>query len=126
IGYYLNISIDGIIGIIVSLLIIYTGYEIAKEVVSILLGTSPTPELVEKINTIIMKNETIVGLHDLNVHDYGPGRSVASVHVEVLDYLNLVEAHTIIDKIEKKILNELGIDIVIHVDPISESNNTDY
>jgi len=119
IGKFLNFSVDGIAGLIVSLLIMYTGIKVAKDVVNVLLGESPSEELVNDISTLVMSSDYIVGIHSLQVHDYGPGRTVASVHAEVIDDLNMIEAHSIIDEIEKNILEQLKIDIVIHVDPIA-------
>lgn len=121
IGQVFELYLDGYAGVVVSLLIIYAGFQIAKDTVNVLLGMSPSEEVVEAINTIIKGNSNIVGVHDLKVHDYGPGRTVASVHTELSDQTNLVKAHSIIDGLEKKIFKELGIDIVIHVDPIGEN-----
>ncbi len=121
IGQVFELYLDGYAGVVVSLLIIYAGFQIAKDTVNVLLGMSPSEEVVEAINTIIKGNSNIVGVHDLKVHDYGPGRTVASVHAELSDQTNLVKAHSIIDGLEKKIFKELGIDIVIHVDPIGEN-----
>lgn len=121
IGHVFELYLDGYAGVVVSLLIIYAGFQIAKDTVNVLLGMSPSEEVVEAINTIIKGNSNIVGVHDLKVHDYGPGRTVASVHAELSDQTNLVKAHSIIDGLEKKIFKELGIDIVIHVDPIGEN-----
>ncbi len=115
-----NAPIDGFVGVLVSLLIIYTGFNISKDTVNVLLGQSPSEETVEKICSFIDYNENIVGIHDLRIHDYGPGRSIASVHVNILDSLELVYAHSIVDKIEKNIMNEMGIDIVIHIDPVTK------
>lgn len=115
-----NAPIDGFVGVLVSLLIIYTGFNISKDTVNVLLGQSPSEETVEKICSFIDYNENIVGIHDLRIHDYGPGRSIASVHVDILDSLELVYAHSIVDKIEKNIMNEMGIDIVIHIDPVTK------
>ena len=121
IGQVFELYLDGYAGVVVSLLIIYAGFQIAKDTVNVLLGMSPSEEVVEAINAIIKGNSNIVGVHDLKVHDYGPGRTVASVHTELSDQTNLVKAHSIIDGLEKKIFKELGIDIVIHVDPIGEN-----
>lgn len=119
-GSRVSIPLDGIAGVIVSMLIIFTGYSIAKDTVNILLGMSPSEEMTNKIIEIIKENEMIIGAHDLRVHDYGPGRIVGSVHTEILDINDLVKAHSVIDIIEKRIYKELGIDIVIHIDPISK------
>lgn len=117
---YTTLPLDGIAGMIVSLLILMTGYGIAKDTVSILLGLSPNEETVDRINEMLMNEDLILGLHDLRIHDYGPGRTVGSVHAELSDQTNINIAHNAIDHLEKRILNELGIDIVIHVDPLSE------
>ena len=119
-GRFVNFPLDGIAGVIVSLLIMYTGYGVAKDTVNVLLGMSPSEELVARIHEIIDSNEHIVGSHDLKVHDYGPGRTIASIHTELSDQIDIVKAHTIIDALEKLIMAELCIDIVIHVDPIGE------
>ena len=121
IGQYVSFPLDGIAGVIVSLLIMFTGFNIARDTVSILLGLSPDEEIVEKINEIIRTEKLILGMHDLRIHDYGPGRAVGSVHAELSDQNNIITAHNAIDHLEKRIINELGIDIVIHVDPLSES-----
>jgi cation diffusion facilitator family transporter len=119
-GQFIDFPLDGIAGVIVSLLIMYTGYGVAKDTVNVLLGMSPSEELVERIHQLIDSNEHIVGSHDLKVHDYGPGRTIASIHAELSDQTDIVKAHSIIDALEKLIMAELCIDIVIHVDPIGE------
>ncbi len=119
-GAWLKIPLDGYAGLVVSLLIMYTGFGIAKDTVNILLGMSPSEETVNKIMEIIISNEGIRGAHDLKVHDYGPGRTIASIHTELSDKTDIVKAHAIIDGLEKKVHSELGIDLVIHVDPIGE------
>ena len=120
VGAYFKVPLDGYAGIIVSCLIMYTGFGVAKETVSLLLGMSPSEETVEKIMSIITSCEDIQGAHDLKVHDYGPGRSIASIHTELSNKTDIVKAHMIIDRLEKQVMKELGIDLVIHVDPIGE------
>lgn len=117
---FVGIPLDGIAGVVVSILIMYTGYGIAKETVRVLLGMSPSEEIVSRIMEIVTSNPYIKGAHDLKVHDYGPGRSIASIHTELSNQTNIVKAHAIIDGLEKKVMRELGIDLVIHVDPIGE------
>lgn len=117
-GLFLDFSIDGFMGLCVSVFIIYTGFTLAKDTVNILLGQSPDPEMVEDIKRIVLSSEYIKGAHDLIIHDYGPGRIISSIHVEISDQENIIKAHSVIDSIEKKILKELNIDIVIHIDPI--------
>lgn len=119
IGYYFNLAIDGYVGLLISLFILYTGYSIAKETVNILLGASPNIELANQVKDMVSEGMYIVGTHDLKVHDYGPGRTIASIHAEILDTVNIVEAHLIIDDLEKRISEELNINIVIHIDPIT-------
>ncbi len=122
IGAHVNAPVDGAIGIAVSVLVIIAGIRIAKDTVGVLLGNPPAPETVEEISSIILRTEGIVGVHDLIVHDYGPGRSMASVHAEVPDDSDMVHVHEIIDALELKIEDELGIHMVIHMDPISVNN----
>ncbi|HHV95061.1 MAG TPA: cation transporter [Clostridiaceae bacterium] len=118
-GKYVDFPmIDGLIGLTISLLIIYTGFKIARDSVNLLLGSSPDPELIEKINTLVLKGKYIKGTHDLKVHDYGPGNIIASIHAEVSDDVNIVDVHSEIDNIEKEIKKELGVNIVIHMDPV--------
>lgn len=124
IGNYTDFPIDGIAGVIISLLILYTGFSTAKDTINLILGSSPDPKLVDAINKIVCNGEYIIGAHDLNIHDYGPGKIVASIHAEVQDNVNLVEVHSVIDELEKKITDELGVNIVIHMDPISTDKNT--
>ncbi|MGE4507815.1 MAG: cation diffusion facilitator family transporter [Eubacteriaceae bacterium] len=119
VGYFFKIPIDGVAGIIISLLIIYGGFSIARDTVNLLLGQAPDPKVEEQIYQIVNSGKYILGAHDLIVHDYGPGRTVASIHAEVPDTLNVMEVHSAIDILEKRILANLDIDIVIHMDPVS-------
>ena len=109
---------DGIIGLIVSIVIFYQGIETVKELIGPLLGQAPSKELVESIKNIVLSKNEIVGIHDLIVHDYGPGRIIASVHAEVPANCDIVEIHEIIDSVEKEIASKLKIAICIHMDPI--------
>ncbi len=111
--------LDGIVGTVVSLMIIYSGFGITMDTIGLLLGTTPDPEISGCIRSMVMEAEGVVGVHDLIVHDYGPGRVLASIHAEVPDNCNVVEIHEVIDALEHKISDELGIHVVIHMDPIS-------
>ncbi len=117
--YFPSVPVDGIIGVLVSLLIIKAGFEIAAQTVSTLLGSAPDAELVSKLQAEILSAEGIVGVHDLLVHDYGPGRVIASVHAEVPDDVDIVKVHEVIDEVEKQVRLDMGIELVIHMDPIS-------
>ncbi len=118
-GKYSDFPIDGIMGVAVSLLILYSGFSVARDVVKLLLGKAPEPELVAKISDMVAGGDHILGVHDLVVHDYGPGRKVASIDAEVADDLSIIEVHSVIDGLEKAVLKDLGVHIVIHMDPIS-------
>ncbi|HHV28169.1 MAG TPA: cation transporter [Clostridium sp.] len=122
IGSFVRFPLDGIMGLIISALIMYTGFSIAKDSVDLLLGVCPDTELINSINSYVLGGKNIKGIHDLKVHDYGPGRISASIHAEVSEGANIVEIHSVIDEIEQKIKNELGVDIVIHMDPVGETN----
>lgn len=119
VGAFVDAPIDGLAGIAVSLLILFAGFSIARDTVNLLLGSAPDPELVEKINEIVLAGKHVIGTHDLEVHDYGPSRVMASIHVEVPDYLNIVEVHSSIDTLEEQLIEELGLNVTIHMDPIS-------
>ncbi len=110
--------IDGIAGLIVAILICVSGVKLAWETIGTLLGTSPDPEVAKKIAEIILSDKEILGIHDLIIHDYGPGRTLASVHAEVSCEKSAIILHEIIDSLEVKVMNETGIETVIHTDPI--------
>lgn len=118
-GLYTDLPIDGFMGIIIAGLIMLTGYNIAKETVSMLIGSIPDLDVQHRIQTIVNEGDYVIESHDLKIHDYGPGRVNASIHVEVPDFVNIVDAHTSIDQLEKKIKDETNVDITIHIDPIS-------
>ena len=110
--------IDGYVGAVVSVLVIYAGVMVAKEAISPLLGVEVSPETMSKITQIILSDPNILGAHDIIVHDYGPGRLMASAHAEVNSKMPLPEAHRIIDILEKRIMTELNIPMTIHPDPV--------
>ncbi len=118
-GFY---HIDGIVGLLVAGAIILSGIGILKDTIGPLLGQPPSPELVKRIEDIITDEAEIVGVHDLIVHDYGPGRIIASAHAEVPSNEDIVHIHDVIDNVEKKIQKELNIIICIHLDPIDINN----
>lgn len=118
IGHFFSLNIDGYIGLAVALFIIYSGIDIAKETISPLLGKRADEELVESISQLILSQEKILGIHDLLVHDYGPGQCFASVHAELGADEDPLVCHDIIDDIECKVLEELNVHLVIHYDPV--------
>lgn len=111
-------KIDGYVGAIVSVFVIYAGISVAKDAISPLLGVEVSPETMIKITQIILSDPNILGAHDVIVHDYGPGRLMASAHAELNSKMPLPEAHRIIDILEKKIMTELNIPMTIHPDPV--------
>lgn len=122
IGSFLPFQIDGFIGVIIAVYIMFSGVNMAKETIDLLLGTPPSKETIDALSEIILSSDEVVGLHDLMVHDYGPGRVFASVHAEVPDDADVVHIHEVIDATERRILLETGIQMVIHSDPITVNN----
>ena len=114
--------VDGIIGLIVSVFILVSGINILKEVISPLLGEAPSKELTERIKGIICEDDSVLGVHDLIVHSYGAGKMLASADAEVDASEDIFALHEVIDRAEKKILDELGIIICIHIDPIKRED----
>lgn len=115
---------DGIIGLGVSVIIALAGVEIVKEIMGPLLGQAPSKEVVDEIEKLMLSQNPIIGIHDLIVHDYGPGRRIASVHAEVPADVDLVEIHDLIDNVEVQILEEMGIIMCIHLDPLVLGDET--
>lgn len=118
VGKFTGLQLDGYMGCIVALFIMYSGIQLIRETSSPLLGKAPDPELVSEIEERICSCEDVLGIHDLVVHDYGPGRIFASVHVEVDAYGDLIQSHDVIDNIERTISNDLRIHLVVHMDPL--------
>jgi len=119
---FTDVPVDGIMGIFVSVFILYSGYKIIKGTVDILLGQPADPELVEELKILILSNEHILGLHDLIIHSYGPGKQIGSGHVEVSADENIVEIHEAIDQVEKEVYEKLKLILTLHMDPIEQDN----
>ncbi len=115
-------QIDGYVGLAVALFILYSGIGIAKETIDPLLGATPDPELVTMIGEKILSHEKVLGIHDLIVHDYGPGRRFASVHVEMDSREDPILCHDIIDDIEREFQTQHHLHLVIHYDPLITDN----
>lgn len=119
VGYYTGIArIDGIMGLLVAAFIIYSGIGLVKETLSPLLGESPDPELVQNIEKKVLQYPGVLGIHDLMVHDYGPGHKFASLHLEMPAEVDVLDSHDLIDNIENDFLKNDGIEVSIHFDPI--------
>ncbi len=115
---YTDIEIDGWAGIAVAAFILFTGIKAAKETIELLLGSSPDPEFVQKIYDFVKNYPQVIGIHDVMVHDYGPGRLIVSFHAEVPSDSNFNYAHDIIDCIERDMHDKFGCIVTIHIDPI--------
>ncbi|MFI3214293.1 MAG: cation diffusion facilitator family transporter, partial [Eubacteriales bacterium] len=122
VSQFTSFHIDGYCGILVGLFILYAGFNAAKDTINPLLGQPPAKEFVEKIEEIVMSYDLIIGIHDLVVHDYGPGRVMISVHAEVPADGDLLEIHDVIDTIEHHLNQTLHCESVIHMDPIMRNN----
>lgn len=119
---FTDLPVDAAMGILVSLFIMKAGFGIIKDTVDDLLGKPADSELVEKIRKLVTRDERIIGIHDLVVHNYGPGKMLASCHAEVRSTENIVEIHELIDACERKVMDSLGIMITIHMDPVDVDN----
>ena len=118
----LPFNLDAVMGILVALFILYSGFSSAKNTLNDILGTPPPKELIDDIENTIMSFEEFIGIHDLIVHNYGPGRQFASVHVEVPHNTDIIKTHEQIDLCEKVLEEKLGISVVMHMDPIDVDN----
>ena len=121
-GHFFGISIDGWVGIFVALFILKGGVDAAKDTIDPLLGTPPTPEFVKEIESLVMAHKEILGIHDLVVHDYGPGRVMISLHAEVPASGSVMELHDTIDNLEQELHRKLGCEAVIHMDPLVDDD----
>lgn len=116
---WITFPIDGYIGLLVSAFIMYSGISLTKETLNPLLGEAPELEFINEITEKTLRYEGIIGIHDMIVHNYGPGRCVVSLHAEIPAKIDIMKAHDIIDQAEQEISGELGIHLVIHMDPIN-------
>lgn len=118
-SYGFKVNLDGYISLIIGLFILYSGYNLAKDVISILLGQSIKKEDADRIKEAVLGYEGILGVHDLISHTYGPTYSMVSLHAEVPDKVSIEVSHELIDRIEKEVGQQLGIFLVIHMDPVT-------
>ncbi len=118
-------NVDAIAGLLVSLVVMWAGFSIAKDTLKPLIGQEADPELVKRIKSEVEGYDGIVGTHDLIIHSYGPGRSMASLHAEVPREVDIETSHEIIDRIEHEVSRKLGIFLVIHMDPV-ETHDQKY
>ncbi len=118
VGKLTGLQIDAWCGLAVSAFILYSGVMAAKDTISPLLGQAPDPELVKKIRGLVLSHEEVAGIHDLIIHNYGPGRMMISLHAEVPAHADMLDMHDTIDMIEQELREKVGCDAVVHMDPI--------
>ena len=121
-NFFPSLHIDGWLGIIVAGFVLKAGYSIFKETLNSLIGEPPTKELVEKLESKILSYDHVTGIHDLILHNYGPDKFFGSVHVEMPSDFNVLFSHDIIDNIERDVMEEFGILLSIHYDPLEVDN----
>lgn len=119
---FTGLVLDGWLGLLVAAFILYSGFRSARDTLDPLLGKAPEPDTVRDIETAILSHRQVVGIHDLIIHDYGPGRRMMSVHAEVASDADLLEVHDVIDHVERELNRRFGIEAVIHIDPIQVGN----
>lgn len=118
IAMFTNLALDGWMGLVVAVFIMVTGFKSAKETIDSLLGTPPSPEFVKQIEDMALQYDDIIGVHDMIVHNYGPGRTFVSLHAEVPSDGDIVAIHDTVDNAEREIAKELGCLVTIHMDPV--------
>lgn len=119
---FTGFDLDGYIGAAVALFILYSGYGLVKSTIDPLLGKAPDQAFIDHIEQKVLSYEGVLGTHDLMVHDYGPGRQFASIHVEISADIDALKGHELIDRIEQDFKKE-GLSVVIHYDPICNSDS---
>ena len=119
VGEFTGVSIDGWVGVVVAIFILRAGWGAAKDTVDPLLGSAPDPALVKEIQDVVLSHKQVVGMHDLVIHDYGPGRRMCSFHAEVPQNADIMEVHDAIDHIEREIYQKFGVETTAHMDLIA-------
>ena len=119
IGHFAHVSVDGWFGAAVAVFILRAGWGAARDTVDPLLGSAPDPELVRAIHDLVLSHPQVTGMHDLVIHDYGPGRRLCSFHAEVPQDADILETHDAIDHIEREIRETFGVEATVHMDPIA-------
>ncbi|MBD5098705.1 MAG: cation transporter [Clostridiales bacterium] len=117
-----QVPLDGWLGLLVAAFILHSGWGAARDTLDPLLGTPPDPAMVADIEALVLSHPQILGVHDLVIHDYGPGRRMMSVHAEVPADGSLVELHAVIDRAERELGARFGLEAVIHLDPVERGD----
>ncbi len=121
-NFLAGINLDGIAGCVVAIFVLKAGFDAAKDTLQPLLGQPPSKEYVEKLESIVLEDDNIIGLHDMMVHDYGPGRTYVSLHAEVSHNMDIMAAHDCIDMAERRVEEKMGCWISIHMDPVVDDD----
>jgi cation diffusion facilitator family transporter len=116
--YLTNFNLDGYVAVLMALFILWSGFELIRDTLNPIIGEAPSPETLAKIEEFIQSSDLVIGLHDIELHDYGPDRIWGSVHVEMDKNLTLAQAHKVADRIESLAEDRLGIQLTVHVDPV--------
>lgn len=119
---FAGLNVDGFAGVLVALVVMWAGVGVARDTLAPLIGEAIDPEIYYKIKKFVESYEGIVGTHDLIVHNYGPNRSMASIHAEMPNDMNVEQSHEVIDRVERDAIEKLGIFLVVHMDPIDTRN----
>lgn len=114
----IGFDLDGYVGLVVSVIIFISAYGLIRSVSNSLLGEAPSPQMMNEMVDLIMRNPVVIDVHDIAIHSYGPRYTYATAHVEVDGTLSLMEAHTEVDRIEREVMKQMGIELVTHVDPV--------
>ena len=122
VSHFTSLNIDGYVGTLVAIFILYTGLKSAVETIKPLLGQPPEEEFVKQIEQIVKADENVLGIHDLVVHDYGPGRTMITLHAEIPASSDIIKVHDAIDNLEFKLNRELSTHATIHIDPVENDN----
>ena len=120
---FANINLDGYMGVAVALFVMWAGYNTAKDTIEPLLGLAPDPEFVLNVKNCVLERKEILGIHDMHVHDYGPGRVYVSMHAEIPSDMDVLKAHDIIDSAEEEVSSKFKCEVSIHMDPIEVNNH---
>lgn len=124
---YTKIPLDGMFGVAVSLFIMYSGYDVLKESIGIILGKPPSKDFVDELVGFLKSFDGVMGIHDLVIHSYGENRMFGSVHIEVPETMGIIDSHDLADIIEATVFKKFNMQLVVHIDPIVTSNeNYDY
>ena len=124
VGHFTGLHIDGWLGVAVAIFILRAGFSSIKDTLDPLLGQAPDPALVKQVQDTVLSHSEIVGVHDLIIHDYGPGRRMLSLHAEIPADADIMEAHDVIDRIERELKRSFAVEAVIHMDPIVVGDET--